>query len=394
MKKAIIFVLKKIMKDLLSKLAKHSYMKHSFLKEWRVFILIVLVVKLAAMLFSIFAGYFYFNNLFISLLNSPFWAKVFAGINLLLIEVLTAIAISKFFKFVIRGTFRTAIPVLFIVIALFSISFISSTNGLALRQSTKVDNIESIENQYNYKAEVVKAEYHDHINIIKARIKDEQSNPQGWTGGKRTSLLKDQLLRIDSYYADLKSRSNELKTQLSSLENEYQMEKQANNGKMQNESDKFYDIVAIVMILIFLVNGLLMFFYSRIFDEREAQLSKIEIITEIGEEMQAKTDSLIENAINTRFSLYFEAFDTQAKRPIITEPNIKEITPQIGFISTGAKDIRQNDNRRSPSSDRQCKHCETSFDFKHWNKQFCSDECRIAFWEAKNPGKKIYRKKY
>ncbi len=30
---------------------------------------------------------------------------------------------------------------------------------------------------------------------------------------------------------------------------------------------------------------------------------------------------------------------------------------------------------------RKCKQCGIMFDFKHWNKQFCSDACRILHWE-------------
>ena len=382
------------MKDLLSKLAKHSYQKHTFLKEWRVFILITLVVKLAAMLFSIFAGYFYFNNLFISLLNSPFWAKFFAGTNLLLIEVLTAIAISKFFKFVIRGTWKTAIPILFIVGALFAVSFVSSTNGLALRQSKKVDNAELIEQQHGYVINEVKANYHKQMEVIQDRIKAEQSNPLGWSGGKRTALLQDQLMRIDYYYKDLKKLSAELKMELFDLKTSHDADLISNNNTIQAEADKFYNIVAIIMVLIFLINGVLMFFYSRIFEEKEVELSKVEIISDIGEEMQNKTDDLIENAINSRLNLYFEAFtrQTRTKGPQ-TGPNYKQAT-QIGFTSNNDKTANQNDKGRSPSDQRQCKHCGNQFDFKHWNKQFCGDDCRIAYWEAKNPGKKINRRNY
>jgi predicted nucleic acid-binding Zn ribbon protein len=30
---------------------------------------------------------------------------------------------------------------------------------------------------------------------------------------------------------------------------------------------------------------------------------------------------------------------------------------------------------------RKCKHCGAEFTYKHWNKQYCSDECRISHWE-------------
>ncbi len=48
---------------------------------------------------------------------------------------------------------------------------------------------------------------------------------------------------------------------------------------------------------------------------------------------------------------------------------------------------------RSPLNDernrqRKCKFCNEEFDYKHWNKQYCSDDCRIANWEKKT-GEKL-----
>lgn len=45
-----------------------------------------------------------------------------------------------------------------------------------------------------------------------------------------------------------------------------------------------------------------------------------------------------------------------------------------------------NDDRTTMTVDsniRNCKHCNQPFTFKHWNKRYCSDECRIANWEAR-----------
>lgn len=60
---------------------------------------------------------------------------------------------------------------------------------------------------------------------------------------------------------------------------------------------------------------------------------------------------------------------------------------QIGFsqISNGQ---RNNGERR----ERNCKHCNQSFQHKHWNKQYCSDECRVKAWEQRT-GRKLQKGK-
>ncbi|NJN77197.1 MAG: hypothetical protein HC803_01775 [Saprospiraceae bacterium] len=40
---------------------------------------------------------------------------------------------------------------------------------------------------------------------------------------------------------------------------------------------------------------------------------------------------------------------------------------------------------------RNCKNCGKPFVYKHWNKRFCSDECRIENWE-KRTGKTLTKK--
>ena len=52
-------------------------------------------------------------------------------------------------------------------------------------------------------------------------------------------------------------------------------------------------------------------------------------------------------------------------------------------------DDRLNDDRRK----KQCKHCGESFTYKHWNKQFCSDECRVKAWELAHNKKFTPKKK-
>lgn len=53
---------------------------------------------------------------------------------------------------------------------------------------------------------------------------------------------------------------------------------------------------------------------------------------------------------------------------------------------------RANGERSVIESDkiRECKHCRELFEYKHWNAQYCGDNCRRQAWEART-GKKIHR---
>lgn len=53
---------------------------------------------------------------------------------------------------------------------------------------------------------------------------------------------------------------------------------------------------------------------------------------------------------------------------------------------------RYGDRREAGKRLRNCQNCGQEFSYKHWNKRYCSDECRIENWESRT-GKKLNRKK-
>jgi predicted nucleic acid-binding Zn ribbon protein len=78
-----------------------------------------------------------------------------------------------------------------------------------------------------------------------------------------------------------------------------------------------------------------------------------------------------------------------------SEGDLKNIRANISDInsnpSSNGKNINNGD-RSTVSVEgkniRHCKNCGQSFSYKHWNKQYCSEECRIENWE-KRTGKKV-----
>ena len=376
--------------NIVQKLAKNSYKLHSFIIEWQAFILITIVLKIAAMVFSIFAGYFYFNQLFISILNSVLWAKVFAFITLIIIEVLTAISLSKFFKFALRLSFSALFP-LVLSFVFFGLSFYSSTNGLALRQSKKVDNTELITEQHKIKVENIKSVKKIQISDIKEQINTIKLNPSGWTKGVRSTLTAHQLKQIDYYYAELKKTGEEKQTMLNNQKASLLSDLNKNSIHITNESEKYYKIVAFIMVIIFLVNGLLMFFYSRVLNEKEKDLLTVEVIESFSNDIQGKATNLIENEIQKTFGLYFSAiqnsFDGKNDKPDVNNSPFK-----IGFKPDDKPDDKkgyhvergQTVTNGTDDKNRQCLYCGNEFEFKHWAKKYCSDKCRKSDWEQKN----------
>ena len=57
--------------------------------------------------------------------------------------------------------------------------------------------------------------------------------------------------------------------------------------------------------------------------------------------------------------------------------------------SRNNNDDRNNGDRRElQNNERICKNCNSIFTFKHWNKRYCSDDCRIEHWENRT-GRKL-----
>jgi len=389
--------------DTLKQRAKIIYKKHSFVIEWQTFIAISIVLKLATIVFSIFAGFFYFNSLFVSMLNNPLLAKIFSIVALLIIEVLTAISLSKFFKFALRLELKTAVPILLLSMFFFGISFISSTNGLALRQSEKVDQTEILTAQYNDKILNINLLYDSQKDEVKEQINTIKSNPQGWTNGRRSTLITPQLNQIDRHYKNMQTIELNRKTELNEARSAYLNDKNLNDLQSVNESEKFYKITAFIMILVFLINGLLMFFYSRIFNENEMELQTIEVIKNFSDNIQDKAIDLIENQIQDTFALYFSAIQNNFEK--LNKPALQQNSKSIGFINSGIKpekidinttNVNTTNVNTAKNMNRICLHCGKEFIYKTWNQKFCIDECRIKHWESLThrkvvKGRKVYK---
>ena len=316
------------LKQLIQTVAKNSYKKHEFIREWSAFILFTIILKVAAMVFSIFAGYFYFNQLFISILNSVFWAKVFSVIALILIEVLVAISLTKFFKFALRLELKALFPFVLAVV-FFGISFYSSTNGLALRQSKKVDNTENITSLNQLTNDNINTRSVNIKEEIKEQIKTIKANKQGWHNGRRSVLLAAQLNKIDFYYTELNKLEKTRKKDLNNQKTSYLIALNENNMHQANESEKYYKIVSFIMLLIFLVNGLLVYFYSKVNSENNPEDGIKESVTDQMQKIVSLTDNVIFGNLSKRIYLMENVMNELTPQPVAELPEKDQF--KIGF---------------------------------------------------------------
>lgn len=316
---------------LLSRIARNAYKLHNMRKEWKVFILFVFLAKVLTWSISIFAGYNYFSSLLFPVMQNKLFANITAITILIIVEVLTTIALAKFFKFLFRGTsyLSTIIALVLVVGALFGLSFVSSTNGLAMRQSQKVDNTDIIIDRFGFQEHAVKNEYKDRLLNINGQIATIKSNPQGWTNGRRSTLIAGQLASIDSLQKRKAELRQEQKTEIVLIDKQKLTEMQKNKKQTTSEADKYYKIIMWVMIIQFIASGTLMFFWKRILNEDDQEVlisEKIKSLkdTMVGNAYHAAINEFsgISNLITTQLALSNEKY-----QPEIPIENVPESLP-------------------------------------------------------------------
>ena len=284
--------------SIVSKMAIHAFKKHQVLKEWKTIIIALLVAKLLTNTVSMYAGFNMIYSYVYQFVSNHIASFVSGLIILLIIEVLTIAFMNKAFKFLLKGDFKTAAFPLVLSILMFAASFHLSTNGLALERSEMVDNTVILADEYKFNQTQTKTEYSEQISYLQERILDIKANPQGWTGGVRSVLLSDQLAMIDSYTNDIKTLHTERKTALNKLEKSNKIELDKNTATMANEAKKYYDVATAIMLGQILFSGLLMHYWSGIYEDKEKDAHTKEIVQTIASNIDSQVFALLMNKIN------------------------------------------------------------------------------------------------
>lgn len=331
-------------KTIISKLSDNAYKIHEFSKEWQIAIITIIFAKLVTNGVSIYAGYNFIYLYSLQILNSVFWSQIVAIVLLLIVEILTMVFLSKFFKFLLRTCYKTALFPFIASVVLFSISFVISTNGLAMKQSSNADNSNIITEQYETSEQQINDNYTDKINDLKLFINTIKSNPEGWSSGKRTILLKSQINKIDSLYNIIAIQQTAQKQELANLKTEQIKELQTNKILVTNEANKYFTIVAIIMILQFLFNGSLMFFYSKIYQDNNKETFIKETVTNIVGNIKENVFTFFKNEFHNTANLFINDLEihNQEISPELSNGKNKELDSQKVAQNTTEKTSPKN----------------------------------------------------
>lgn len=296
----------------LKSFAVKNWQKYSFKKEWAAVICLLLVLKLATSAVSIFSGFFYLDNFFFSFTDSETASKIFSFITLLIIEGLCTLFLAKFFKFALRLEFKTAALPLVCAILMFSISFVVSCNGIALFASQSEDLSKLINAKYNSQITELKNENFLNIKQLENYIETIKKNPENWSGGKRCVLSEYQNREIAKTYDLIATYKNDLKKQLQNVESQRNNELAENNKNTTDKSDKYYNIVAFIMLIQVVCSGGLWFFWCKISAQDAPENDYKESVNDIYNQANTLIDNGLNICIEQKFSTITTAFNQLA----------------------------------------------------------------------------------
>lgn len=311
-------------------ISQKIYNKQPFLKEWGFFVWLIIIVRALTMTFSVFAGYFFYVDIFNSVVGSGLSSKVFTISILSIVELTTIIALSKFFKFLIRKDLKPTLLSAGMALILFTVTFISSSEGLSMRQALKVDIKPKIDTLYNKDRKELRIKMENDIKSIEKLIAVEQQNPLSW----KNKLSSSQLVRIENYTKQVSTLRENFKAESAKIDSLQQADLHRNKLTTSKEASKYYNLVICIMLITLLINGLLRYFYSRIAKESSDPYE------EIRQKAKEQIQRVFEEAMN------FEPAATTTQRV--------------------------------------CKFCGKELKSKHWNQHYCNDECKTKFHDRSN----------
>ena len=324
--------------------ALRNWRLYSFKQEWLTIIILVIVAKIATSIVSVFSGYCYLDNIFFGLFASESLSRVVTVFALVLIELLNALFLSKFFKFLLRmNNLKWVFPLL-LSVALFALSFVISTNGIAIYTAGKVDLSKNIAEKYITEIRAVDNDYKEQTAIIQEHINNVKANPSEWKDGKRCVLSTAQLSEIREQYDKITELTNKKESRIKALNEEKAKELQANSANTENEADKYYLYVAVIMFIQLVASLALWFFWCKISAEDDPETNKVEAVSA----GLAQIENTVDGCINARVDGKLAVLKTiyakiAAENDKLTIAAKEEKTPKSNFKIAGFNSVKNDD---------------------------------------------------
>ena len=396
--------------------------------EFNQAILLLWLFRIIIIGISIYCGYFFFNSYLQSHIESK--AVVFYCSVLLsfFVESFAAIFLDKLFKFALKRQIKTATGLFLAVVLFYSLSFYSSTNGLALKQYANNDKSELIKNNTNIESENLSKQKENEISELQKNIELIKANPEGWQNSKRCILTGAQLETIKQYNEQIYKIRTDFKTDITKLNDKLEANVNENKIIATNEANKFYSFACFIMLFQIITSFMLRFFKFKIYHEVDEILAKGEQTQNVVSNLSNIVWSTLINRTNEMSELMLSNFNrrtlilnetivtdipTEQRKQIKgfrTSPINNDQTNTVNDIQTtlnvkvdDRSTVNVQDGERSTvnvqdgelkeTDSKICLYCGMQFYKKHWNAKFCSDEHRIKFWEDKHKTKLNFKMK-
>lgn len=395
----------------IEQIAIKSMRKKSVAAEFSFLLIIFITLKLFTSFVSIVAGYTFLNKAILKLTNQAGLSIAITVIALFLIEFITQISLQRLFKFIYKKQFSFVWLMVLIVGLFFFLSSYLSLKGIAIITSQKADLTAQIVAKYKDQANYITSDYDSQINHLKSQI--DLVKKQTWRG--KLSFKHIQL--INSYNEQIIKLETEKRKALNDLEKRKQAELRQNEIQTQKDVLKYVYIVAVIMLIQLITNAFLNWFYLLIFREKQEYLSdfvatqKQNIQQSVFDTYQTifrNTDRAILSGLNGAILIteFLDNAKDGGKKTIgfviperinenrINESRINETekntqkTDVKGQKQSDVKETVKNSKETAKNGIRYCKNCGKPFIPRHHKQLYCSDQCRIEYWE-KRTGKKL-----
>ena len=232
--------------------------------------------------------------------------RCFSVLSLILIEFLNALFLAKFFKFALRVDFKTAVMPLICAALTFSVSFIISTNGIAVYVNESETQTESVKTDFAEQKNAVSRETEKNIADVERYIETIKENPENWSNGKRCILSTEQNREIAAAFNRIEQYKESASARIAEIEKAESEELSATATEIKATAERYYKIVAIIMLIQISCSALLWFFYSKIAMQDSPTDGYEENITDVLQ----RTDNLIEDGISNRFAKKIAMIET------------------------------------------------------------------------------------
>ncbi len=405
------------------KMAHENFTTWHYAKEHRAELVIALLLKFGTIAIGIYAGYNHLAGYMESLSYSS--RLTLAIIGILLLEIASAIAINKFFKYSLKWSEAKykALSAFVVSMCIYGVSFYVSTTGMAEKQAQKADKTTEISRNFEAEKAVIVADIQKQVATIEANPTKTMPDDAGQWIIKQLSTKQQN--KIDSL--------NQVKdAKILKLEGERTRHEAKNTTTVNTAYNKYYRFVAVIMIIQFFSNFFLMFSWKKIRQETKPEEFRNQKVSNINknvvqgmENLIFSNYSLITNSILntlriadlnqpgntppalgtnagkmigfTKISDNTKADEQKAETQPTDTPkteSIPEATPNAQTHVSNAAQSPQAENTThvnthvhthvSKYGSAICPQCGNKFEKTTHNKLFCSPICRISAKEAEN----------